>query len=106
MAINYQELWSMGDALKRGSLTVISQRDLSTEDIWKLVKGETIVDEPMVYKYHMGSEPQDLIGTTWVARYLFADRIINALRQNRFGGWSAYPVKIIGKNGNEVHGYH
>ncbi len=98
-------MWTINDAMTRGSLIVIDDGSLNNADTLNLVNGKRPIIEPMVYKYHMGRTPKDLIGTGWVGRYLLADSIVNMFRSYGFTGWSTYDVLVFGKSGERIEGY-
>jgi hypothetical protein len=105
MKIDYTTMWTMSDAMKRSSLIVKDEHPLNNADTLRFIQGRIHLSEPVVYKYHMGETPNDLVGTTWVGRYLLADRLIDVLRQHKLTGWSTYDVRILGENGGEISGY-
>jgi len=104
--IRHQNIWHMYEGNK-GLIVITDDADRMKEgDIWRLIRGELRLARPIVYRYHMGKVPQDLVATTFPARYLLSDRMVLALSNGNFSGWSTYPVRVIGKDGQEILGYH
>jgi len=107
MPFDFQHLWAWTEG--HGGLIVHdSQAKLGAghEEAWKLIRGDYRPDEPIVYEYLMGSKPLDLIATSYPARHLLSDRIVQALKANNFTGWRTYPVRVFGKDKQEIPGYH
>jgi hypothetical protein len=71
-----------------------------------LIRGEWKPDQPLVARWTMGGkQPADVIWSTWLT-VMFSQRIVDALTQRRFTGWSTYPVDVYGKDGAFVTRYH
>ena len=101
--MDFEHLYSLGDASIRGALHV-NPRD-NINDPYALLRREVIPTEPIVFKYSMGGEPKDLISTGHAVLYLLADRVFEIFRENHFTGWASYPVVIYGKKGELITGY-
>jgi hypothetical protein len=54
----------------------------------------------------MGGKPSDFIWTTLAIPKLVSDRVVGLLRAEDVTGWSLYPVRVVGKNGLEIQGFH
>jgi hypothetical protein len=106
--LDYHRLWKMSDALQNGAFRVRSDRKMDREEVRKLKKGEIQPQLGVVFRHCMGGQvPKDLIGTGWGGgHFILSDRVVEALRAGKFTGWSTYPVRIIGKDGDEIPGYH
>jgi hypothetical protein len=105
MDVDYTKLWKLSDALSRDALIVKPETILTNEQNTKLISGEWKPRNPVIYKYHMGRSPGDLIGTTFSGRYLLSIRVLAVLRSREFTGFSEYPVHLTGKTGREIDGY-
>jgi hypothetical protein len=77
---------------------------LSVDDAFAVTRAEISVDSVEV-RWSMGaSAPGDIVRTTIAAPMIVSDRVVTILRV--FSGWITYPVKLIGKNGSQLPGYH
>jgi hypothetical protein len=100
------KFWTLGDSHQAGVLVVKGETRMDNDALWKLIQGEWIPPVPVLYRYHMGASPSDLIATTVPGRYLLSNRILEVLKSARITGWSTYPIRILGRNGDELGGYH
>jgi len=75
------------------------------EEDWALLRGELCSKKPVVIKWAMGGAPKDIIWTTSALPVVVSDRFIEILEEERFTGWSTYPVRVYGKDGKEIPGY-
>ncbi|RMG23878.1 MAG: hypothetical protein D6732_24330, partial [Methanobacteriota archaeon] len=98
------EFYLLGNAHKRGALHVDPVEEI--EDEFALVRGEILPEKPIRFRYHSGSKPYDLIGTTYAPLYLVSDCVIHVFEQEGFTGWLTYPVEVYGKKGERLEGYH
>jgi hypothetical protein len=107
MNMDFHKLWEMNNAFQQGALVVISNPPIDNKESWRLVSGEWRPAEPIGFEYHLGRTPKDLIGTSTAShRHLLSDRIIRTLSANKFTGWSTYPIRVTGKDGRQIEGYH
>jgi len=91
----------------RGLIVITDDAErMRQDDIWRLIRGEMNLKSPITYRYHLGSKPLDLIETTFPARHLLSRRFVQALTAGGFTGWSTYPIRVLGKDGREIVGYH
>jgi hypothetical protein len=70
-----------------------------------LTRGELTPKRPVNIRHYMGSEPKDVVWTTFISPIIFHNRIIELLIAKRFSGWSTYPVIVYGKKGEVFEGY-
>jgi hypothetical protein len=101
--MNFEQLYSMSDAGLRGALHV-SPRTVIT-DPYALIRREYIPTEPIIYEYHSGGEPRDLIGTTYAVPKLLSNRVFDLFQENQFTGWATYPIELYGKKKERITGY-
>lgn len=52
------------------------------------------------------SKPSDFIYTTSAHPTLISDRVLGILKREGFTGWRTYPIRLFGKNGARISGYH
>ena len=70
------------------------------------IRGEVVPEEAVAVTHAMGEAiPQDVIWTTSVAFLVVSQRFIDILLDNRFTGWSTYPVEVYSKAGELLPGY-
>jgi hypothetical protein len=106
MYLACNQIWQMKDSCTTGPLIIIDEPRLTNDMDCALIRGEHRPQKPVTYRYQLGGFPTDLLETTLPGRYLLSDRIVDALNAAKFSGWLTYPVKITGKDGEDVRGYH
>jgi hypothetical protein len=71
-----------------------------------LWRAEMLPSEPVVFDYDLGRSPTDVISTGHGDKLLLlSDRMIAALRNEGFTGWTVYPVEVYRGRGRRVDGY-
>lgn len=60
---------------------------------------------PLEFRHDCGKRYDDVIRTGFISLYLISDRFREVLEKNHFTGWKCFPVRILTKKGEEVHGY-
>lgn len=100
------QIWEITDPYLTGPLIVTSHPQLSNEVNNALIQGKLRPKEPITFRHVLGRTPRDLLATTLPGRYLLSDRIVSAMKDAKFTGWTTYPVKITRKRGEDIHGYH
>ncbi len=103
MSVDFSALYAMGDAFRRGALTVKWVDD--SIDPWALLDGRMQPASAVVFRHALGKTPMDLVTATHVAIDLISDRTYRLLREEAFTGWETYPVEIYGKRGESIDGY-
>lgn len=106
MDIDYDHLWELDDAANRDSMIVVPTSRQHNEEVWAIVKGEFRPQNPIEYRYYMRSRCKDLMATGIPGRYLLSNRVVEALHNGKFTGWTTYPVAITNKTGGPILGYH
>lgn len=101
--MDFDKIYSVNNAFKRGALHVQPVQEFNLNKVFKSLSS---VNDPLEFKYHSGSKPMDLVGTTHAWIKLFSEKVINILEKEGFKGWSTIPAKIFGKEGKDVDGYH
>lgn len=101
--MEFDKIYSLNNAFKRGALHVESNQKLDKKRIFK---GQETVDQQLKFKYHSGSHPQDLIGTTNAWIKLISNKVVKVLNQHGFKGWSTIPALVYSKQQEQIDGYH
>ena len=52
------------------------------------------------------SKPSDLIFTTLATPVIISDRVVGILKGEGFTGWQTYLIRLFGKDGVRIRGYH
>lgn len=61
---------------------------------------------PVVFRVFEGTKLSDVISMRFIGMsVLVSDRFVELLQQNNITGWSTYPIRLIGKKGDEISGY-
>ena len=89
----------------------MKQRDLwfqAVEDIpaERYFRGEEVPHGPVVFRRQTGSLPLDLMGGTYFTNNSVSQAFVEVLKSNGLTGWSTYPVRLFGKDDQELQGYH
>lgn len=81
--------------------------DEDDDDAVEVRRAEKLPPKPVKVRYAMGrSKPSDFIHTTNVHPILISDRVLGILKGEGFTGWQTYPVRVFGKDGARIPGYH
>lgn len=94
--MDYRDLFLLSNAQVRGALTVKSTDPLPDSS---LLRAESAVTLPLVFKHSMGGTPKDLIPTGYPAVKLLSDRVFEILRREQVSGWTTFPVVVHGQDG-------
>ncbi len=102
--MEYKDIYSLDDKDLRGSFVAISKNDL---DDYKLFRGEIQIhlNNKLVFYNNYGKKTYDIISSGFAGLYLFSDKIINILIDNKINGWKNYPCLLYDRNLNEIKGY-
>ena len=101
--MDFEQLFYMGNAGLWGALHVNPLTDI--KDQYALIRREYIPTEPIIYEYHSGGEPRDLIGTTLPPLKLLSNRVFDLFQENQFTGWATYPIDLYSKKNERITGY-
>lgn len=71
-----------------------------------LLRGEVVPDRPVLFRWHLGTVPRDLVMGGFVELLLISDRVRSMLSNGQFTGWSTYPVRLLDRRGGDIPGYH
>lgn len=75
-------------------------------DAFALTRGEVRPSAPVSVTWGMGGQrPADFVWTTSLSPLLMHARVHEMLRNERFTGWTTYPVNLTGKNGTPYPDY-
>jgi hypothetical protein len=97
--LTLDEFFRMSNAYSRGALHFQpAEGDL---DFPAIVRGESEVVAPLLFKQASGSRMTDLIGTG-VAVQLFSTRFVDLLTSNGFSGWRTFAVDLMLKDGSRL----
>src|SRR5262249_13395907 len=106
MSMDFHQMWELNEDFRSGCLIAKCESQLSARENAMLLRREWHPHQPLLFRYHMGGAPGDLMATTMIGRYLFSDRVLQCLKSARFTGWGTYPVQVISRDGKEIQGYH
>ena len=77
-------------------------------DSTEILRGELSVSEgaPVHIRWQMGSAlPEDVIWTTAANVIIVSAKVVELFVQRGLSGWGTYPVRVTGKDGEEIGGY-
>lgn len=87
----------------RGELSSEEDHD----DCFRVLRAEKTPSRPVEVRYAMGrSKPSDFVYTTSAYPTLISDRVLGILKGEGFTGWQTYPIRLFGKDGARIPGYH
>ena len=79
----------------------------SPGDALKLLTGDyTNISFPVVFKHDSGQQFRDFLDTGYAALFLISENLRSGFEKNNLTGWKSFPIKLLGKNGIEIGGYH
>lgn len=104
MDFDYRRYYVLGEGFKRGAFRAHALGDIP--DPYALTRAEVQPSEPIRFHHDEGRRLYDYIGTTWAVLEVVSDRVTSLLDENRFTGWTTYPVEIYAENGETIAGYH
>jgi hypothetical protein len=91
MDMEYKDFYVISDKDSRGTLTLLPSLNL---DYFKLFKGESNVDEPLVFQKNYGNKLFDLLFSGVAGLYLLNERVISIIEGSQITGWKTYSCKI------------
>ncbi|MBI2854648.1 MAG: hypothetical protein HYX87_07000 [Chloroflexi bacterium] len=74
--------------------------------VHRLSLGKELPSEPIVLRVRMGGVLREFLWSTYVGYICVSQRVVDLLKQHDFTGWATYPVKIYGREGQAIEGYH
>jgi hypothetical protein len=84
-----------------------SPQNIGSHQDGNLIRGNlTHFNLPIVFKHIGGKKIFDILPTGYPCLYLISDNLKNLLESNLITGWKSYPIVLLDKNGQEIHGYH
>jgi len=101
--MNYNHIYQLSDNDSRDAFNACGSN--SNIEHEKLFKGEVKLDILLNFRYNYGGEQYDLINTGFAGLYLFSDKVIKLLTDNKVKGWMTYPCMLFDKLGKEILGY-
>jgi hypothetical protein len=101
---DYRQFFELGEGSIRGALRVHALGLIP--DPVALTRGEIEPEEPVRFHHDRGGRLKDYIGTTWGVLDIVSDRVVAALRDGGFTGWTTYAVEIFDEHGGAVPGFH
>lgn len=101
--LDFNHIYRIGMAFKSEALNFEAVQEI--EDPEKLLRGEIRPGAPIAFRPTSGTRPQDLMGETHAMLKLVSERLIDTLLDERATGWSTFPVRLYGTEGNELLGY-
>lgn len=73
----------------------------------QLFYGEWRPTEPVIFKAEMGRQATDWLWSVMpLPLVCISQRLLDLLVENRFTGWTTYPVEVYGRQGEHLPGYH
>ncbi len=103
--LDYKKFWKLRDAYEPDAMTAAPVDRFGRDGAVQLICGTYASKLPVAYKYQSGLHALDLMSTGWHNRFLVTTRVVDALSENRFTGWSTYPVQLLDSENIEVAGY-
>jgi hypothetical protein len=77
------------------------------DDVLSLIIGEYgNITFPVVFKQEYGKKLQDILDTGTASLYLISNNMKTVLEDNNLTGWKTFDVKVLGKQGEAIQGYH
>ncbi len=106
-SIDYSKLFLFEDPLANRPLRLGPEQDwVTTDTVLTLFHGECHPPEPVVLKTQMGGQATDILWSTFPPIMCISEKLRDILIENNFTGWSTYPVKVYGRHGEYLPGYH
>ena len=91
----------VADRPYRGRIGVGGRQDFA------FTRAEALPARAVMVTHAMGEAlPRDVIWTTMAVPVVVSQRFIDILLDQRFTGWSTYPVEVYSKSGDLLPGYH
>ena len=107
-SIDFSQFYRLGDPFSRRALRLEPQGDfpgLPGRDDFRIYTGEQQPREPIILKGYMGGTVHDVLRSGMVCIFCVSRRVVDLLAENRFTGWSTYPVKVYNRNGQPLNDY-
>lgn len=101
---DYSRFYALNEGFEHGAFRVSAVDEISNP--WAITRTEMVPDKPIRFVRDEGARLLDLVGTTEAVLILVSDRVISALRDASFIGWTTYAVDIREWNNEQLTGYH
>jgi hypothetical protein len=105
-AVDYSQLFLLDDPVSSRYLRLSNRQDRLSIDKEILVShGDLQPPKPLVMKGYMGGQITDIL---WSGSILVcvSQKVIDILLDNRFSGWSTFPVEVYDRRNNYLPGYY
>ena len=64
------------------------------------------IEFPVLFRVTDGAKLSDIVSMRYIGMsILVSDRLVTLLQQNNITGWATYPIRLMGKRGDEISGY-
>jgi hypothetical protein len=101
--MDFDNIFLLGNAFIRGALHVQSKQGISNDIA--LARGACRPAKPLVFQYHSGGRPRDLVGTSHATLDLLSARTVQLLREHDISGWTTFPVQVYAEDDLLLEGY-
>ena len=61
---------------------------------------------PITFKIQYGRVFKDILDTGTGSLYLISEKMKNSLKEHQLTGWKTFPIRLLGKQDEEIQGYH
>ena len=108
ISVEYSELFLFEDPFAKQWLRLepISKWVMVDDIDRKLAYGQWQPSEPVVFRGYMGSLVADILWTGLPPLLCVSERVVTILKENKFTGWSTYPVEVYDRKGNRLTGFY
>jgi hypothetical protein len=105
--VNYSELYLFEDPFSNRWLRIKPLPEWVNEELAdRLAYGQLKPSKPVVFRGFMGGPVADILWTSLPPMVCISEKVVNLLEENRFNGWSTYPVEVSDRKGNTLTDYH
>jgi hypothetical protein len=102
--VEFNKIYELAPAFVRGVLHVDAADPKYNNVSLLITRGEFRVDEAVVFRHDSGGRARDFVCST-AGHIIGSPKVIDILKDNRFTGWTTYPVEIYNKQDEKLEGY-
>jgi len=104
--LSFDDVYVLHDPLANQPLRLDPPDEVSKETLVGLFRSEMRLSKPLELRASMGGRAMDILWSTCIPVMAISSRVVALFREHGFTGWSTYPVRVFGRKGEPIEGYH
>jgi len=104
--LSFDDVYVLHDPLANQPLRLDPPDEVSKGTLEGLFRGEMTLSEPLELRASMGGRAMDILWGMVIPVIVISSRVVALFQEHGFTGWSTYPVRVFGRKGEPIEGYH